>query len=289
MTTSLPSRPGPGRHAAGLGIGAPARFGAPMATTAPVTDGRHHRPVGMVAMQRIETGTHPAPPAALRTAFRPGPAAPEGAVPAPTAPSEPFTPHRYPTPGHGPRGTGHSGDQDSGNQDSGNEDSGNRDVRDLDSGTPISAPRPPTPGPTGPQPDPGRSLATAGVVLGVLGLLVGILCAAVVGASSTVPVASAPPAAAAAAGASTSLRYEVTGSGTGVVAYTDDGGAMGQETAAALPWSKDFSAGEYFNVFTVSVTSIDGGAVGCTIIKDGAVISARQASGPSASAVCSGS
>ena len=83
------------------------------------------------------------------------------------------------------------------------------------------------------------------------------------------------------------VTYRVEGSGSSVaILYTVGIAHTAEETAASLPWTKEVSTGG-----TVSLTAMNdqsGGTVTCRIFANGKQISEQTATGPFASARCTG-
>lgn len=86
------------------------------------------------------------------------------------------------------------------------------------------------------------------------------------------------------------IRYEVTGDSGAAqnVTYMINQGEQ-QETKVTLPWSKEFTADQGFQVFVVNAQNTGSGSITCTILVDGNVISQHTSNGQYAVVVCSSS
>ncbi|WP_185301285.1 MmpS family transport accessory protein [Streptomyces finlayi] len=89
------------------------------------------------------------------------------------------------------------------------------------------------------------------------------------------------------------VRYEVTGTAKGVtIAYTtwrDGDLSTSQETGQSLPWRRDVEATGFVKGGTLAVTvGAAGGNVRCSVTVDDGSRRTATASGPSATATCTG-
>jgi hypothetical protein len=129
-----------------------------------------------------------------------------------------------------------------------------------------------------------KGLATAGLVVAVVGLVMCIVWAAAVGkAVNDIEEEANRPA---------TVVYEVTGDATNVmISYSTfgDGVSINQETAAILPWTKQVQVAGLGKGGTLTVTvGQDGGTVNCKVTVDGEDAKTGTASGPFATASCGG-
>lgn len=136
----------------------------------------------------------------------------------------------------------------------------------------------------------GRGLAIAGVVLGVVGLIIcGVWTSAISHAASSVatPAAAAPaagsagvPAAGSSAAAASTYTYKVTGAGQASVTYTGKGGQVAQSTNT-LPWSKTVARDQYLSFGSVTASVMgSSGALSCSITDEtGKVIATNTSDG----------
>lgn len=85
------------------------------------------------------------------------------------------------------------------------------------------------------------------------------------------------------------VDYEVTGDATDVEILYGEVLDPKSETVPALPWTKQVENKGVFKGGTLTVTAGEnGGTVTCKITVDGAVVSTQTASGPFATAACTG-
>ena len=85
------------------------------------------------------------------------------------------------------------------------------------------------------------------------------------------------------------IRYEVDGAAAATnVTYMFDHGQE-QDTKVTLPWSKEFTAGQGFQVFVVNAQNAGTGSISCRILVDGTVITEKTSNGQYAVVLCSGS
>lgn len=129
---------------------------------------------------------------------------------------------------------------------------------------------------------PHASLAVIGVVLSALGLIVCVAWTA--GVASFVGRDARDV---------TDVRYEVTGTATDpTITYStsgDDGSATDQESATALPWSKDIQIRGTLKASALTITTgAGGGTITCAVIVNGRTTRSSTASGPFAVASCDG-
>ncbi|MCF8607386.1 MmpS family protein [Gordonia sp. HY442] len=86
------------------------------------------------------------------------------------------------------------------------------------------------------------------------------------------------------------VTYRVTGTGSASITWTDKDFNMAQETDASLPWEKEVVVTGFAKSASLTVTNdqTDGASSKCEIVVDGQVKYTQTASGPFASASCSG-
>lgn len=130
-----------------------------------------------------------------------------------------------------------------------------------------------------------KGMAIAGVVLSVLGLVVCVLYVAVFARVAT-EVDKQQNAVA-------TVTYDVTGDSkdTTVIysSYTGGNSASSQEKVNQLPWHKELQTKGFFKGGSLIVTTgADGGSVTCKVAVDGKEAKTATASGPFASASCTG-
>jgi hypothetical protein len=130
-----------------------------------------------------------------------------------------------------------------------------------------------------------RGLAIAGAILSVIGLVVCIAYAMFAAAVVTTVHNDQNTTA--------SIGYDVTGDAKGAtVTYSSfgaNGASTNQETASTLPWHKDLQAKGLFSGGSLTVSAgADGGSVTCKVTVNGKESKTASASGPFATASCSG-
>lgn len=129
-----------------------------------------------------------------------------------------------------------------------------------------------------------KGLAIAGVVLSAIGLVICVLWVAVF-SKAVVEVNKE-------SNREVTVHYEVTGDAKNVtISYTTfgDGITSNQVTAATLPWTKDVQTKGLGKGGSLVVTAgQDGGTVGCKVTIDGKETKTGTASGPLATASCTG-
>jgi hypothetical protein len=127
-----------------------------------------------------------------------------------------------------------------------------------------------------------KGLAIAGLVVSIVGLVMCILWAAVLGKAANDVEQEANRVAV--------IVYEVSGDATDVdVTYTTfgDTAATNQETVATLPWSKEVKTTGLVKEGQLIVSvGQGGGSVTCKVTVDGKEIKTATASGPLAMATC---
>ena len=88
------------------------------------------------------------------------------------------------------------------------------------------------------------------------------------------------------------VHYEVTGDAKNVtINYTTYGDSISssQESAATLPWTKDLQEKGLVKGGSLTVIAgANGGTVACKVVVDGKPVKSGSASGPFATASCSG-
>ncbi|XVS63983.1 MmpS family transport accessory protein [Actinosynnema sp. CA-299493] len=137
-----------------------------------------------------------------------------------------------------------------------------------------------------------KGLATAGVVLSALGLVVCVAWVALFG-RATSDAGNALDDLQERADKGAVLLYEVTGDALGATVSYSTFGATGsaataEEEVAALPWTKEFTVKGLSHGGTLDVTTgADGGTVTCEVTVDGVARKTATASGPNAVASCS--
>lgn len=91
------------------------------------------------------------------------------------------------------------------------------------------------------------------------------------------------PAEPAEAGTGHTVRYEVTGDGTGMITFTTDANLSMSQATESLPWSTEVQfADTFFAPVSVNVTrSYQGGSgpLGCRIVVDGKVVTENNSTG----------
>lgn len=91
--------------------------------------------------------------------------------------------------------------------------------------------------------------------------------------------------------ADNTLEYRVYGPGSASITWFDANGQTRQNTSAATPWSASLSAsggyggGNIFGVWAQDMSGT-GGAIGCEIQYNGAVVSSNESTGPYAVVEC---
>jgi hypothetical protein len=129
-----------------------------------------------------------------------------------------------------------------------------------------------------------RGLAVAGIVLSVIGLVICILWVAAFGKAADDMKKESDRV--------VTVHYEVAGDAKNVtISYTTfgDGADTSQETAAVLPWTKDVQTTGFAKGGSLTVSAgPDGGMVTCKVVVGGKEAKTGTASGPFATASCSG-
>jgi hypothetical protein len=129
-----------------------------------------------------------------------------------------------------------------------------------------------------------KGLAVAGIVLSAIGLVICILWVAVFTKAATDINNEANQVA--------TVHYEVTGDAKNVtISYATYGDSISssQESAATLPWTKDIQEKGLAKGGSLTVIAgADGGTVACKVVVDGKPVKTGSASGPFATASCSG-
>jgi hypothetical protein len=132
-------------------------------------------------------------------------------------------------------------------------------------------------------PAPLNRLGTAGFVLGLLVLVICVLWPAVL--TKATGDVNKPPTEVVA------VHYEVTGDATNVtINYStyDDGVSNSQESAIALPWTKELQVKGMLKGGSLTVTAdVHGGTVACKVFVAGKQARTSSSSGPFATAFCS--
>lgn len=86
------------------------------------------------------------------------------------------------------------------------------------------------------------------------------------------------------------LTLKVTGTGPALITY-DNNGQQTQDTQAELPWTKETTVTGYMKIASLSATNgINGGSgeITCQVLRDGKIIIENTATGPGATASCTG-
>lgn len=119
------------------------------------------------------------------------------------------------------------------------------------------------------------------VVLPIVGLFALIVIIAAVSGGGG--AAGNGPAAPAEAGTGHTVRYEVTGAGTGMITFTTDANLSMSQATESLPWSTEVTfADTFFAPVSVNVSrSYQGGSgpLSCKIIVDGKVVTENNSTG----------
>jgi hypothetical protein len=127
-----------------------------------------------------------------------------------------------------------------------------------------------------------KGLAIAGLVVSIVGLVMCVLWAAVLGKAANDVEEEANREAV--------IVYEVTGDATNVdVTYTTfgDTAATSQEKVATLPWTKEVKTKGIIKEGQLIVTAGEqGGSVTCKVTVDGKEVKTQTAAGPFAMATC---
>ena len=129
-----------------------------------------------------------------------------------------------------------------------------------------------------------KGQAVAGIVLSAIGLVICIVW--VVGFSKAASDVNKQATAVA------TVHYEVTGDAkNATINYTTYGDSISssQESAATLPWTKDLQEKGLVKGGSLTVIAgANGGTVACKVVVDGKPVKSGSASGPFATASCSG-
>ncbi|MFF2084752.1 MmpS family transport accessory protein [Nocardia sp. NPDC058176] len=86
------------------------------------------------------------------------------------------------------------------------------------------------------------------------------------------------------------VTYQVDGTGqASSITYSGSNLDIAQDTDVTLPWTKDVTVEGFIKSVTLTVSAgSEGGQITCRILADDKVIAEQTASGPFASATCSG-
>ena len=129
-----------------------------------------------------------------------------------------------------------------------------------------------------------KGQAVAGIVLSAIGLVICIVWVVVISKAASDVNKQATAVA--------TVHYEVTGDAKNVtINYTTYGDSISssQESAATLPWTKDLQEKGLVKGGSLTVIAgANGGTVACKVVVEGKPVKSGSASGPFATASCSG-